>query len=246
MKTMEGIKKALTEIERTPQQSDLIVGYISLCRILKSIPEQVYALTSCSGVLLPHHPILGLKLLKLALFLDPEDPVAKEALQDVLKRRGRWVTEQRLAELKRTTLQTAATSPVDPDFSVLKTDNETHESSFPQLSELNEPPSESFFHEHLDVPSVPSEQQNRLEEYLNRCGFDSTLIRYAQGMSGNNCGLVTFVGLLQRLGLVNSQDMPLALIMLRKMMDENPDHSEAMALYKQMFEPARSTADEEQ
>lgn len=245
---MEGIKKALTEIERTPQQSDLIVGFISLCKTLKNLPDQVYALNSCADVLLLEHPILALKLMKLVLLLDPEDPIAREALLDVLKRRGRWVTERRLAELKRTTLHTAATSPVDPDFSVLKPDSETHESTFSRQNKLklHESTRDSVLREPKIVPENSIEQQNRVEEYLSRCGFDPSLVRYAQGMSCNNCGLVTFVGLLQRLGLVKSQDMHLALIMLRKMMDENPDNSEAMTLYKQMFEPVRLMADREE
>lgn len=234
---MEGIKRALAELERKPQQADLIVGYISLCKILKSTPEQVTALTWCSKALLKEHPLLALKVLKIALLLEPTDPDANAWMHSVLRLRGRWTTEHRLAELSKTTLQTSALSPTLPEPVFMPFEQESSELAqlalSSHISTQNEVP--------IPVPATESKLNHRgvgrAEEFLNRCGFNVELIRYAQGMSDNNCGLVTFVGILQRLGLVKPNDMQLALHMLQKMIEENPDNSEAHQLYMQMFEP---------
>jgi hypothetical protein len=234
---MEGIKRALAELERRPQQADLIVGYLGLCKIIKSTPEQVAALTCCSKALLEEHPLLALNVLKIALMLEPADPDANAWLQSVLRRRGRWTTEHRLAELSRTTLKTSALSPAQSEPVFMPFEQDTSESA--QLA-----PSSPISTQNEVPMSFPAAESNlshrdlgRAEEFLNRCGFNAELIRYAQGMSDNNCGLVTFVGILQRLGLVKPNDMQLALHMLQKMIEENPDNSEARQLYTQMFEP---------
>ncbi len=239
---MEGIKKAITELEKMPQQPDLIVGCLSLCKILKTTPEQVAALVWCSQAVLAEHPIVALKILKIALLLGPEESAPNAMLQDVLKRRGRWVTEQRLAELSKTTLQTSAASDGVPFFDIMHSEQDTGHTSTSSATPDALPDALP------DVNAERSAQQtsagrlpqasSRFTEFLSRCGFSADLARYAQGMSNNNCGLVTFVGVLQRLSLVKPSEMPLALHMLRKMIDEEPDNSEALLLYTQMFDSA--------
>lgn len=243
---MEGIKKVLKELEKNPQQADLIVGYLSLCKMLKTAPEQVVALTWCSKAILSEYPLLALKLMKVALLLESTDTEANSWLQDILRSRGRKVSELRLLELSRTTVQTSATSHGVPDFAVMHRENETGQTAQPAQPPLQMDVPEisgAISIESRDVGYQQKELRTRFSEFLSRCGFSSDLERYAQGMSNNNCGLVTFVGVLQRLGLVKTNDMPLALMMLKKMIDENPDTSEALLLFAQLFEapepPAR-------
>jgi hypothetical protein len=240
---MEGIKKALVELEGKPQQSELIVGYLSLCKYLKTTPEQVAALTWCTQAILADHPILALKIMKIALLLDPADRSSNALIQDVLRRRGRWASEQRLSELNRTTLLTSAASYGVPDFLVAHSEQSASFTSVPPIAW--EEPGAAVAETPIQKRSNHeiSQAPTRASEFLVRCGFSQELLRYAQGMSSNNCGLVTFVGVLQRLSLVKPSEMPLALHMLRKMIDENPDSSEALLLYSQLFESAEPADD---
>lgn len=249
---MNGLDKIRLAIQEGSQQAELIVGYLCLCKTIKSRPEQVAALVSCADTVLADHPILGLKVIKLALQIDPEDPKAVSALRSALKRRGRWATEARLFELSRTQVSAAAASTPAPVFRTEDFRSETAESELfrPDVPEAFAPDSPEAF-----APFAPeaitfaseknsanqADEYTRMNEFLTRCGFDSSFMQYAKGMSSNNCGLVTFVGILQRLQLIKPQDMSLAESMLFKMLSESPDHTEALTMFHEMFSQKSTT-----
>jgi hypothetical protein len=81
----------------------------------------------------------------------------------------------------------------------------------------------------------------RVFQFLNRCGFELEWASFANGFGKNNAGLVAFASMLSSLSLLKSHDLPLAVSMLQKMLNERPDDSGAQELLERLFPDSIST-----
>lgn len=235
-------KKSLTEIEESPQRTDLVAGFVSLCRILNNPMEQASALVACSKVILASQPLLALKILQLSLRLMPHHPGALVFAREIFKRRGRWASEQQVAELIATVTHTRATTFLPSDISAsvavaeTKTEAKTEAKAKAKEHEFasGQQRANSFLQgEQREAPRDFADE--RVLQFLNRCGFEREWSGLANGFSKNNAGLVAFARMLISLSMLKPDDLPLALSMLQKMIIESPDDSGAPELMRRLF-----------
>jgi len=235
-------KRSLTEIEESPQRTDLVAGFVSLCRIINNPVEQASALVACSKVILASQPLLALKILQLSLGLMPRHPGALVFAREIFKRRGRWASEQQVGELIATLTHTRATTflPSDISASVAVAETKTEAMAREHEFEVGQQRADSFLQgEQHEAPRDFADE--RVFQFLNRCGFEREWSSFANGFSKNNAGLVAFASMLSSLSLLKSDDLPLALSMLQKMIIERPDDSGARELMERLFPNSIST-----
>lgn len=235
-------KKSLTEIAENPQRTDLVAGFVSLCRILNNPMEQASALVACSKVILAFQPLLALKILQLSLRLVPHHPGTLVFAREIFRRRGRWASEQQVAELIATLTQTRATTFLPSDISASVAGAETKTEARAKEHEFvsGKKRADSFLQgeQHEATRDFADE---RVFQFLTRCGFEREWSGLANGFSKNNAGLVAFASMLISLSLLRPDDLPLALSMLQKMIIETPDDSGAQELMGRLFPNSIST-----
>lgn len=261
----ENMQNILAGIIASPQRTDLLAGFVALCRTDKSESRQADSLVSCARVLLPAQPLLALKLLQLALALAPQHLQALLLAREIFKRRGRLASEQRVTELLNTQHSASAVThlPENVKASVIQTvsaDEKTAERSPPEaIHEHQEPPlllveqpvDETLSENAVEQKSEPeievqpqsnaheltakADEHDRVMEYLKRCGFDPAWVSLAAGFSKNNAGLISFAGMLVGLNMIQAAERPLAGIMLLKMINEKPDESGAKEILERVF-----------
>lgn len=107
-------KHLLAGIEQNPERWDLVSGVVCLCRTLQNPAAQALLLVDCSALILRAQPILALQMLRLALLLNPKEYKALAFAKEIFQRRGRWASEQRVAELMTTLNRATAVSPTSP------------------------------------------------------------------------------------------------------------------------------------
>jgi hypothetical protein len=234
-------KRSLSAIEENPQRTDLVAGFVSLCRIIKNPVEQASALVACSKVILAYQPLLALKILQLSLGLMPRHPGALVFAKEIFKRRGRWASEQRVAELIATLTHTMATTFLAPEISASVAVVATKAETVASDPELETGPQRADSLHGVQQEAWRNFADERVLQFLNRCGFELEWASFANGFSKNNAGLVAFASMLASLSMLKSHDLPLAVSMLKKMIQERPDDSGAEQLLERLFPDSIST-----
>lgn len=232
----ESLEHIVAGITGSPQRSDLLAGFIALCRTDKNPIRQAEALVSCAKAILSTQPLLALKLLQVALGVAPKHPAALGMAKQIFNRRGRWSAEQRIAELMSTQTQASALTPLSEDLRASVVETVTKEPALPEPL----PAFEDVAVQLSEIESLPKDesvsvQQDRVEEYLKRCGFEVGWAHLASGFSRNNAGLTAFVGMLVGLNMIKVDERTLAGIMLLKMINEKPDDSGAQEILERLF-----------
>jgi hypothetical protein len=301
----ESLEHLVAGIAHSPQRADLLAGFIALCRTDKNPIRQANALVSCANAILSAQPLVALKVLQVALAVAPKHSAALALAKEIFRRRGRWASEQRIAELLSTQTHVSALTPLPDDlrssvvetaikipeprteqmtapvfssepFTELKDQPEPEPVPEPVLEPVLEPvpePEPQSKPAVIQSPEPPTVQQSkpelaqqedrvmtqpiqkiaeahndfeqgRVDEYLRRCGFDASWLSLAAGFSKSNAGLVSFVGMLVGLNMINADEKPLAGMMLLKMITEKPDESGAQEILARLF-PELVTKDRE-
>lgn len=250
------MKSILAGLQQNPQRADLVAGFIALCRTVQNPQEQADSLIQCSKTILASQPLVALRILELALAIAPRHLTALDFAREIFKRRGRWSSEQRVAELMATLTQATATTILPKELSSTLTaasDKPSEESEKSIIDEQRfgvertapeqQPLIEDFIpvREPAAAPVSASvvesdpDVEPRVAEFLKRCGFEQSWASYATGVSKTNAGLVAFVSMLVSLGFIKANDLTLAGIMLQKMLNEKPDDSGAQNLLEKLF-----------
>ncbi|MBM3383029.1 MAG: hypothetical protein FJY29_11375 [Betaproteobacteria bacterium] len=256
----ESLEHIVAGISSNPQRIDLLAGFIALCRTDKNELRQADSLVNCAKAVLTAQPLLSLKLLEVALAIAPKHPPALAMAKEIFRRRGRWSSEQRIAELMSTQTLASALTPLPDDLKASVVDTATKvPAQQPEMEKVPDDLELSLFKrvplpEPKQAPTQEQEsaalpepkpaaipqttddsQQHRVNEYLERCGFDGNWSNLSTGFSKNNAGLVSFVGMLVGMNMIKADERTLAGIMLLKMINEKPDGSGAHEILERLF-----------